>query len=397
MRKITLAAVFIFFSYFGTFSQESKDSTYKKRPLKLEEVNLMSGYYNQDGDNSAVTGGIGTEKLTDFSNTIDIKLSKLDLKNRLHTFKIEGGADTYSSASSDKIDPNTVTSASYSDVRVYPSIAWNVENSEKRTNWGIVASGSMEFDYISKGMGLNFTKTSKDLNREFGIKAGAFFDTWEVILPKELRTPGQYTEGPSPRNSFNLMISLAQVINQRLQIAVVAEPLYQHGLLATSYQRVYFSDNTLNYEKLPDSRWKIPLAVRANYFLGSRVVLRTFYRYYTDQWKISSHTFMLETPVRITPFFTLRGFYRYYSQKGTDYFKPYKIHSSADEFFTSDYDLSTFTSSSFGAGLKYAPAKGVFGIRHLNAAELRYESYSRSTGLKSGMLSLGFKIKPAAK
>ena len=45
------------------------------RTLKLDEVNFVSAYYNQDGNHSAVTGGIGTEKLIDFANSIDLKLS----------------------------------------------------------------------------------------------------------------------------------------------------------------------------------------------------------------------------------------------------------------------------------------------------------------------------------
>lgn len=39
----------------------SDSSNYIKRKLKIEEVNFISSYYSQNGDNSAVTGGIGTE------------------------------------------------------------------------------------------------------------------------------------------------------------------------------------------------------------------------------------------------------------------------------------------------------------------------------------------------
>jgi hypothetical protein len=65
----------------------------------------VSSYYHQDGNNSAVTGGIGTEKLTDFGNTFDIRFSKWDSKARQHFFAFELGVDAYSSASSDKNRP----------------------------------------------------------------------------------------------------------------------------------------------------------------------------------------------------------------------------------------------------------------------------------------------------
>ena len=58
-------------------TKPTQDSTqYKSRKLVLEEVNFVSSYYHQDGDNSSVTGGIGTQKLSDFANIIDIKFAK---------------------------------------------------------------------------------------------------------------------------------------------------------------------------------------------------------------------------------------------------------------------------------------------------------------------------------
>ena len=60
-------------------------SDFVKRQLKFEEVNLVTGYYLQDGNNSAVTGGIGTEKLTDLANSFEISFSKFDRFNRKHS------------------------------------------------------------------------------------------------------------------------------------------------------------------------------------------------------------------------------------------------------------------------------------------------------------------------
>lgn len=57
-------------SFLG-YSQETEDSTkiYKKRVLETAEVDLISSYYSQNGDNAAVTGGIGDENMTDFATT----------------------------------------------------------------------------------------------------------------------------------------------------------------------------------------------------------------------------------------------------------------------------------------------------------------------------------------
>ena len=150
-RKVFTAAFLAFLLGHKAKAQETTtdSSAYKKTKLKIEEVNFISSYYTQDGNNSAVTGGRGTEKLTDVATTLDIKVSRRDKKNRKQLYGFELGVDSYTSASSDKIDPNTVTSASYQDVRVYPSLSFSSENEEKRQIFSSGVSASTEFDYFS--------------------------------------------------------------------------------------------------------------------------------------------------------------------------------------------------------------------------------------------------------
>ncbi len=403
MRKLSLAVIGMYIGVLSAFSQNQTaqdSSTYKPRKLLLDEVNFVSGYYHQNGNNSAVTGGIGSENLTDFANTIDLKMSKYDSKQRRHIVGVEVGVDHYTSASSDKIDPRTISSASMSDTRFYPSASWNIENETKGTNIGINASFSSEYDYKSVGAGLNFAKTSKNKNSEFSAKLQTFFDTWQVIYPYELK-PSGYSSGNrkdrgtidyNPRNSFSLSLSYSQVINQRLQIMFLVDPAYQKGLLATKYQRVYFTDGSLKSETLPDQRSKLPLGVRANYFLGDNLILRSFYRYYQDDWGVKAHTIELETAIKITPFVSFSPFYRFYTQTAADYFAGYSQHNPSESFYTSDYDLSKFSSNYFGAGVRLAPPKGVLGIQTFKSLEIRYGHYNRSNGLQSDALTLHVKL-----
>ena len=405
MKKVILTASMLALLFINLKAQNKNNtdsSTYKSRKLKVEEINFVSGYYQQDGNNSAVTGGIGTEKLTDIANSIDLKLSRIDKKNNIHNLSFELGVDTYTSASSDKIDPATVSSASSRDLRVYPSANYSFNNTDKNFTLGGGISFSMEYDYTSIGSLLSFSKSSKDNNREISVKASAFLDTWKVILPIELRAPGYNIPGsrkkaPSdtkPRNSYNLGFELSQVINKNLQMAFLLDLAYQDGLLATSYQRVYFKDGSVKIENLPSSRFKVPFGIRANYFLGDRMVLRSYYRYYIDNWKVNAHTFSIEPHYKLTPFKSIGLLYRFYVQEGTEYFKPINQHALTDEFYSSDYDLSSFNSNMIGLNTKFTDAsKGLLGIKKLNTIELRYGYYARNTGLKSHIVSLLFKFK----
>lgn len=396
MRKIPLTIIGFYLGILSAFSQ-TDSSTYKQRRLHLDEIDFVTGYYHQNGDHSAVTGGIGTEKLTDFANTIELRLSRYDSKLRRHNVTFELGVDHYTSASSDKIDPATISSASSGDTRIYPTLSWSRQNSPKRTTIGASASFSNEYDYTSVGAGLNFAKASKDNNRELSAKTQVYIDRWRVILPIELRNrPGngeEYSGSGQARNSYSAGLTYSQVINPSLQVQLMIEPTYQSGLLATKYQRVYFQDNTVEAETLPAHRLKLPAGLRANYFFGDRFILRTFYRYYQDDWGLKAHTLEIELPAKVSPFLSISPFYRYYTQNEADYFAPYKVHNASDIFYTSDYDLSKFNSQFYGMGIRVVPPKGVLGLQRWHSLELRAGHYSRSNNLSSNEVSLHIKLK----
>ena len=105
------------------------------------------------------------------------------------------------------------------------------------------------------------------------------------------------------------------------------------------------------------------LGGRLNWFLNQRFTLRTFYRYYFDDWGISSHTASLELPIKITDKFTLYPSYRFYNQTASDYFNPYEVALSTEQFYTSDFDLSEYSANQFGFGVSYTDifTKRIFG------------------------------------
>ena len=389
-----LALLGLFQAYSQTTPTDS--TTYKSQKLKIDEINLVSSYYKQDGDNSAVTGGVGTEELTDIANTIDVKLIRYNKAGKKQTFDVEVGIDRYTSASSDRIDLKANSSASSEDVRFYPSLSYMVENEEKGTTLGVGVSSSTEYDYQSFGGNVSYSKKTKDRSGEFTAKFQAFLDQVKMIKPVELRG-GSGGSGTEARNTFAASLSYSQIVNQNFQIMFLADVITQQGYLSLPFHRVYFNDSTgetdSNQESLPDTRLKIPLAIRASYFLGDNVIIRAYYRYYTDDWKLTSHTANIEIPVKLSPFFSLSPFYRYYTQSAIKYFKGYKEHDGTEEFYTSNYDVSQFNSNFLGMGLKFSPLKGVLGMKHFHTLEMRYGHYTRSTNMVSNIVSINIKYK----
>ncbi len=402
MKKICLSVVGLFLAFFSGFAQSTSDSSYEPRPLKVEEVNFVSSYYTQDGSHSSVTGGIGTQKLNDLANVIDLKMVGYDYKKRKHTVTLEAGIDHYTSASSDRVDSKANSSASSQDTRFYPSIAWAVENEKKGTEIGLSVSYSKEFDYRSFGIGIHGSKKSKDGNTELGIKAMTYLDKVSLVYPNEL-IPASTNSGASShgesrypqeaRNSYSAALSLSHVVNKNLQVMLLADVIKQTGYLSLPFHRVYFYTGKVAVENLPNSRLKFPIGARANYFIGDKIIIRSFYRFYKDDWNLTSNTIDLETSVKVTPFFSVTPFYRFYNQTAIDYFAAYKAHLLADTYYTSNYDLSKFNSNFFGAGFRYVPVKGVLGIQKLAMVELRYGHYQRSNDLSSDIISINLKMK----
>ena len=89
-------------AFFALHAQETETpTTYKKRILETTEIDFLSSYYSQDGQNAAVTGGIGTEELTDATGTIVVAIPL----NADDVLTIDAGVSAYTSASSSNINP----------------------------------------------------------------------------------------------------------------------------------------------------------------------------------------------------------------------------------------------------------------------------------------------------
>ncbi len=423
MRKICLTVVGMYLMFLHAFSQVSpKDSTgYKPRHLKVDEINLVSSYYTQDGNHSPVTGGIGTEKVTDLANGLEIKLAGYDPRQRKNTLTADFGIDHHTSASSAFVSKTGASKTG--GTRIYPSLNWSIENEQKGKGFGLGAYYSTEYNYKSFGLDANFSKKTNK-NGEFGAKLTGYFDQVKLIYPSELipnattitntsdsvvyvttasgktvalSSGGSVTSSKnsipsSPRNTYTASFSFSQIINTRLQASLLLDLVYQTGYLGLPFHRVYFADDSVHIENLPSQRFKLPVGFRLNYFLGDNIIIRSYYRFYIDNWGLKSHTAGVEVPIKITPFFSVSPFYRYYVQTAVSYFAPYKSHTLQDQYYTSNYALSAFSSQFYGAGLRLAPPGGILGTG-FNSLEIRYGHYAQTTDLVSDVISLNLKFK----
>lgn len=436
MKRIL--TILLLFSVAVLSAQEdtkNQEDTYKKRVLESTEIDILLNYYEQDGKNAAVTGGRGTEELTDFSPSIVVAIPL----NDDDVLSITANLSAYTSASSSNIDPFDgdqpadpfVASSGASGADTWANLVGSYSHSSDDRNrvWSVNASFSSEYDYTSLGFGGSYTMLFNEKNTELSLHGNIFLDTWSLIYPKELRpfeeggsglddplfkeyeitgnpdyNPSFTEIGDKGRNSYSGGLNFSQILSERLVALLSADVILQDGLLSTPFHRVYFNDVEDSFiedfhladdiERLPDSRMKIAFGGRLNYFVNHRISIRTYYRYYSDDWGITSNTASIEVPIKISDKFTIYPSYRFYNQTAADYFAPYNEHLSTAEYYTSDYDLSKFSANNYGFGISYTDifTKGhiwKFGIKSI---DFKYNNYSRDTGLEASMFSFGIKF-----
>lgn len=376
------------------FGQRHADSVYSKKKLSRIDVQAMFSYYSQDNNHSAVTGGIGTEDLQVYAQDYSFVWSG----DSINSISFELGADIITSASTDNID-DVVSSASRDDFRVFSTLGYN-RFLKNRVNLGVNSGVSLESDYLSIGVGLNAGQISEDQSREWSVLLQTYFDDlrWRnpgephiLIYPEELRTEEWFSI--YRRNSYNLTFNYYQTINRRVALGIYSGIAYQHGLLSTPFHRVYFTDTSVRVENLPQQRLKIPIGAQLNLFLGKMWIIRTYYRFYWDDFGIIGHTVDLETPIKISRSFTLSPFVRLHTQSGSNYFKPYSQHEVSQQFYTSDYDLSELNTYKTGLSIRYSPFSKGYSSWSFNEIELRYARYKRTEGLLAHTISAFINLK----
>jgi hypothetical protein len=287
------------------------------------------------------------------------------------------------------------------------TVDYSHSSDDRNKIWSAHTSFAAEYDYTSIGFGGSYTRLFNQKNTEVQLRGNVFIDFWNPQYPIELRPnfnlqnytlsgENNYASGFSKfdnlnRNTFNLGINFSQILSKSIQTAFVTDFVIQQGLLSTPHQRVMFGDVEDSFiqnftlgndiERLPDSRFKIALANRTNFYINETFILRSYYRFYTDDWGITSHTFDLELPIKLGLKYTIYPSYRFYAQSKADYFYGYNEALSTSEFYTSDFDLAEYNAHQFGLGFKYYDPfnnlrVGGFGLKSIN---LDFNQYTRTS------------------
>ncbi len=373
-------------------AQNQADSVTTK--VNKTQIELVYNHYIQDGDNSAVTGGIGTEELTVYGPSLKFKKER-----GTKIWSANFGVDIISSASTDKID-FVPSSVSQHDIRYYGNGTFQKEFEGKNLSLIGGTGFSIESDYTSISAKLGVIKKDRNDLRTYSAIFQYFNDDlrWgrfnnrepderiELIYPVELR--GIQWHDRFKRYSYNLKLGYEQILNKRNVLGLFPELTIQNGLLSTPFHRIFFSDDTRAVENLPENRFKFGLGLKLNSFVGGGVILKNTINFYDDDFGITAFSVGNETVIKLDAVFSIMPTFRLYTQSGSKYFAPFQGHEPGTRYYASDFDLSKFNSYSIGLGLGYSPAQLINKNILFNAVIFRYSYFNRSNGLTAHTFSL---------
>jgi len=352
----------------GKLNLKINDSlkSYKKRVLETAEIDILTSFYTQDGDNAAVTGGIGSEDLQDIAMDINvaIPINDDDILN------IDATVSAYTSASSSNLNPFSSGASSGGggdDDRVMPSVPIVVtgspwvassgasksdvwasgtfgysHSSDNRNNtYNAHLSFATEFDYTSFGFGGGYAHLFNEKNTEISVGLNMYLDTWNPVYPTEIKTyvntngnlntdffngvpildqNGFPIDKNQPdawkpvnntlvvdkgRNTYSASLSFSQILSKKSQFAIFSDLILQKGWLSNPMQRVYFADKDNFYIGNGAS---IP-----NYTNASN---RDVFQLADDIERLPDNRFKLPIGIRFHQYindkFVFKTFYRYY-------------------------------------------------------------------------------------
>jgi len=210
--KKTFCVVFMSLG-FVTYAQQDSTQVYKKKVLESIEIDVLLGYYEQEGTHAAVTGGIGNEDLQNIAPSVVVRIPL----NEDDVLTADVGISAYTSASSSNGNPfNTAASsgrgavqsgngdgsgggngpkgtpwvassgASRKDVLTSINFSYVHATEDRNRYWSSNIGTSFEYDYQSFGFGGGFTQLWNEKNTELSLKAQVYLDQWKPIIPTEI-------------------------------------------------------------------------------------------------------------------------------------------------------------------------------------------------------------------
>ena len=259
----------------------------------------------------------------------------------------------------------TVPVRQFNDTRIAMDLEWV----RPLGHWLIPSLGahaSIEGDYRSLG---GSAKVSVPLMHELTtITLGAGYN--EDRVDPNGGTHAPFTDGsvplgtgPEPKRVGSAMAGISRILTRRWMVGVTGSRSKEHGYLTDPYKVISILDSTNEpvgqlTESRPSSRTRNDVLASSVYHLARDIVYAS-YRYYSDDWGVTSHTADARYRLELGNQAFLQPHVRYYFQTRANFFQPGLVQGAPlPEFASSDIRLGDLRTLTIGGSYGFHPAGG---------------------------------------
>jgi hypothetical protein len=246
---------------------------------------------------------------------------------------------------------------------------------------------SRESDFDSKAVSAEYMHyTDKSHNQS--INLGVSYSTNEILSYNYDTGSGASQKETS--TSINVQAGINQVLNDHSLLKVEGFTILDDGYLTNPHANIVRDYGTatqnLITENRPDKRTAYGVNLKYISMFGDNLSFKTNYRFYTDDWDVTSHTLDNDIYYSLNKKITLGAGFRIYTQSEANFYNKKKDFFTDEKFASSDERLSQFDALTYKASIDFKQNDSI-------SYNLGGEFYSQSTGLDATMFTAGMKYR----
>lgn len=249
------------------------------------------------------------------------------------------------------------------------------------TQVGLSVGVSRENNYDSDFAALSLQREFFDRNTTLGISYAVNRDQIDTLKLGDTR------DFPRDVSLDAITLSIAQVLSPKMVVQANLFYAKQEGYLAHPENIVTFTDGSFGEEIHPESRSRRAIVGRLVRYFETRSALHADYRYYRDDWGITSHTIGSKWYQYFGRHWIGRLEYRIYDQSAADFYE--ENPSPATVFPTIDGKLRSFGSQLYGLKLITRAWQMPWSFFKETEMDLKFDRYTQDGGYKAYVIEAG--------
>ncbi len=245
---------------------------------------------------------------------------------------------------------------------------------------------SRESDFDSKTLSLEYMHYT-DASHNRSLSLGVAYSYNEILLYDYDTGSGATAKETS--QSISVQAGVTQVLNAKSSVKIAGFMASDDGYLTNPHSlivRDYQTDSRLVNEIRPDTRLGYGLDIKYITMLNDDISYQLGYRFYNDDWDISSHTINNDFYYKLNKKFTFGAGLRYYTQTQADFYNGSKDFFTNEVVASSDERLSDFDAFTYKLSVDFRQNDKI-------SYNLGGQFYTQSTGLDATMLTTGIKYR----